>query len=399
MPPDPDGEYERLRRAIAGERLPCVVVDLPALDRNLDRCLAPVRAAGKKLRIATKSVRVPDLLRRLLDRAGPTAAGLMTFAAAETAWLRERGFGDLLLAYPTLQADDLGAIARAAAAGGLLRTVIDCEAHLAALASAARAASTTCRAVIEVDVSYRPVGGRLHLGARRSPVRTPVAALALARAARSMPGVAIDGIMAYEAHIAGLPDLNVARRLFKRLAIPAAAALRGEVVAALRAEGLAPALVNAGGTGSLATSAADPAVTEVTAGSGFLAPHLFDRYDSIALEPACWFACPVVRVPDPGHVTCLGGGWIASGAAGADRLPVPALPAGLELTDAEGAGEVQTPLRTARCTRKLAVGDPVFFRHAKAGEVAEHANEVLLVDGDRIVGPARTYRGEGGCWI
>jgi D-serine deaminase-like pyridoxal phosphate-dependent protein len=272
-------------------------------------------------------------------------------------------------------------------------------------------------AVLELDVSYRPLGalgGGVHLGVRRSPLRTPEALVALARAAREVHGLAIDGIMAYEAHVAGLPEWThaggaaaaalpssagaLARAAFKRLAIPAAAALRGRTVEALRAAGAPPALVNGGGTGSLASSAADPVVTEVTAGSGFFAPHLFDGFAGLALEPACFFACRVARASDAGLVTCHGGGWVASGAAGRDRLPLPWLPAGLELLDVEGAGEVQTPLRTRRCARRLAPGDPVFFRHAKAGEAAERAGEVLLVSGDRVVERARTYRGEGACW-
>ena len=144
--------------------------------------------------------------------------------------------------------------------------------------------------------------------------------------------------------------------------------------------------------------AAEAPITEVAAGSGFLASHLFDRYRDITLEPAACFALQAVREPAAGFVTCLGGGLVASGAAGVDRLPVPYLPPGLRLTGAEGAGEVQTPLRVPEGVR-VALGSPVFFRHAKAGELAEHFNEYLLVRGDRVVGRARTYRGEGKAFL
>jgi D-serine deaminase-like pyridoxal phosphate-dependent protein len=81
-----------------------------------------------------------------------------------------------------------------------------------------------------------------------------------------------------------------------------------------------------------------------------------------------------------------------------DRLPVVALPPGLALLPMEGAGEVQTPLRVGGEV-KLELGDPVFLRHAKAGELAEHFNEYLLLRGHRIETRAPTYRGLGQCFL
>ena len=48
---------------------------------------------------------------------------------------------------------------------------------------------------------------------------------------------------------------------------------------------------------------------------------------------------------------------------------------------------------------QMKIGDPVFFRHAKAGELAEHVTEYLLVRGDRIEDRAPTYRGLGRCYL
>ncbi len=403
-------QYERLKRAVAGERLPCALVLIDEFDANVDRCVAVARTHGKRLRVATKSLRVPALIRRVLERGDAgVRRGLMAYAVTEAAWLAEQGFDDLLVAYPSVQPCDLAALAEATAAGRPIRLVVDSVAHLEALARSGRERGTTCRAVVELDVSYRALGGALHLGPRRSPLRTPEDVVGPFRAASALEGVAIDGIMAYEAHVAGVPDTGPSapglagpvRRLFKRFAVPAAAALRTRAVAAVRAAGFRVDLVNGGGTGSLETTAADPSVTEVTAGSAFLAPHLFDGYrGGPAWRPACFFACQVVRASDPGYVTCHGGGYAASGAAGKDRLPRPWLPAGLSLVDGEGAGEVQTPLRTDGCAVPLAPGDPVFFRHAKAGELAEHYDEYLLVAGDgRVVDRARTYRGHGCCFV
>jgi D-serine deaminase-like pyridoxal phosphate-dependent protein len=174
--------------------------------------------------------------------------------------------------------------------------------------------------------------------------------------------------------------------------------VRAAVVEALRARGLNPVVFNGGGSGSLPTSLAEDALTEVTAGSAFLCGHLFDHYASIEFEPAAYFALQVVRRAAPDIVACHGGGWIASGAAGADRLPVPTHPSGMSLLAVEGAGEVQTPVRVPPSV-SLALGEPVFFRHAKAGELAEHVNEYLLVREGRIIERAPTYRGLGLCWL
>jgi D-serine deaminase-like pyridoxal phosphate-dependent protein len=158
-----------------------------------------------------------------------------------------------------------------------------------------------------------------------------------------------------------------------------------------------PALFNGGGTGSIDAAAQDPSLSEVTAGSGFLASHLFagarERYDGLSLRPALSFALQASRRPAPGMVTCLGGGVVASGEAGASRLPVPWLPAGLSLLAQEGAGEVQTPLRVPPGLDLL--GAKIFFRPAKAGEPLERFNELLLVRGEQLEERARTYRGLG----
>jgi len=428
-----DALYERLRAALAEEALPAVVVLLDAFDRNLALALAAVRGAGKTLRPTTKSLRVPALCRRLVDRGGGLVRGLQCMTAPEAALLAEEGHDDLLVAFPTAREADLRplleAVARAAPAREIrAAVVVDALPHVEALARAASRAGTEARAVIDVDVSWRPAPG-VHMGVRRSPIRSPEDALSLALAARER-GVRVAGIMGYEAHISGVPDepfrgadgdapgllaglggralaglrgraKGLTLAAYKRAARAASSDLRARVTALLRREGFALEVVNGGGTGTLESAARDATLTEVSPGSLFLGSHLYDRFQEARPEPACLFAIPVARASDPGLVTCQGGGWIASGAAGPDRLPLPWLPAGAALLPGEGAGEVQTPLRLPSAGRgaRLAPGDPVFFRHAKAGEVMERVPEVLLWDGERISGRAPTYRGLGRAFV
>lgn len=394
-------------RALLRDRpLPAALVDLEAFDDNA-RCLAAALPdGGPTLRVASKSVRVPALLRRLLD--GPWASrlrGLMTFSAHETAWLADEGFDDLLLAYPIGRADEAAALARAATAARVT-AMVDDVAQARLLSAAAAEAGVTLSVGLDVDASWRPLGGAVHLGVRRSPVRTAEDALRLARAVRPLPGLRVDAVMAYEAQVAGLRDRTPGggpadrlsdgvKRVIKRRSVGLVAARRAAVVDALRAEGFSVDLVNGGGTGSVHSTGRDPVVTEVTAGSGFVCPHLFDGYADLPLRPALFFALAVVRRSDPDHVTCAGGGYVASGPAAVDRLPVVHAPSGWAPLGMEGFGEVQTPLRRGRGAEPLGHGDPVLFRPAKAGELAERFASYLLVRGDEVVDEVPTLRGAG----
>jgi D-serine deaminase-like pyridoxal phosphate-dependent protein len=398
--------WERWRRVLGDEALPAAVLDLDAVDRNLAILLEHMGSAPITMRPASKSVRVPWLLRYLLDAGKGRLAGLMTYAAGETALLAEQGFDDLLLAYPVGRRADADLLAGLAARGTTVRVAIDHPDHVSLLEASAAAASTTLAVCVDVDVSWRPLGGRLHFGVRRSPIRGAADAVALGRLVRAAPHLRLDSVLAYEAQVAGIRDTNPGsryldpiRQVVKSRSIALSAARRAEVVGALRADGHSIQVVNGGGTGSVDSTSRDPTVTELTAGSGFVCSHLFDGYGGLPFAPALFFALAVVRRSDPDHVTCGGGGYIASGPAGADRLPTVHLPPGLQPLAMEGYGEVQTPLRLGPGAPALAIGDPVLCRHAKAGELAERFAEYLVVRGDAIVARVPTLRGLGGCFL
>jgi D-serine deaminase-like pyridoxal phosphate-dependent protein len=392
------GDQKRLEAATAGLEAPFAVVDLDAFDLNAADLLR--RAGSTPVRLASKSVRCRSLIERAL---GAGLQGILAFTLPEALWLAEHGLDDLVVAYPTV---DRGAL-RALAEGpcGRVTVMADCEEHLDMAAQAVRdAGGGPLRVCLDVDAGWWPLRGRVRIGARRSPIRTPEQAGELARAVLGRDELVLDGLMSYEAHIAGVGDRppghplqGAAIRLMQRASARELAGRRAAVVAAVSE--LAPLrFVNGGGTGSVERTAAEPAVTEVSAGSGLYGPTLFDAYSSFAPRPAAWFALPVVRRPDAHTATALGGGYLASGAATADRLPRPALPEGLRLDRREGAGEVQTPLR-GPAAAGLRIGDRVWMRHAKAGELCERFDSLHLIAGDAIVDVVPTYRGEGGTFL
>jgi D-serine deaminase-like pyridoxal phosphate-dependent protein len=405
-------ELERLERATADLEAPFALVDLDALWANADDLVR--RATPKPIRLASKSVRCRALQERVLAR--PGFAGTLAFTLPEALWLAAHGAEDLVVAYPTADRHALRALAALTAERPAARVTVMVD-SLEQLDLIDRALDRSrigdgapLRVCIDLDAGWRTLGGRVRVGAKRSPVHTPAQAAALAFAVLARDGFRLVGIMSYEAQIAGLGDTPPGRP-FRARAIRAIQALSARELAVRRAAAVAAVeqaigeassapleLVNGGGTGSLESTAAEAAVTEVTAGSGLYGPTLFDAYRAFTPRPAALFALPVVRRPEPGVITALGGGYLASGPADSARLPRPHLPAGLRLDPQEGAGEVQTPLLGAAADT-LAIGDRVYLRHAKAGELCERFAGLYLLEGDRIVDEVPTYRGEGQCFL
>jgi D-serine deaminase-like pyridoxal phosphate-dependent protein len=397
--PTPTEAYERYEQVFRGLQPPFAFVDLDAVWSNAADMLK--RAGGKPIRIASKSVRSRPFLSRLLDL-DRGFQGLLTFTLPETLWLWEQGERNLVLAYPTADTGCLTRLARLTAEhpDDAPVVMVDCPEHLDMIESAAGSFVAPIRVAIDIDTSWWPLGGLVKVGPKRSPIRDGEQAAAFAREIDRREGVKLVGLMAYEGQIAGVGD-NVPGKSIKNLAIRQMQAAsikdvrerRAEVVSAV-SEVTELEFVNGGGTGSIELTTAEGAVTEIAAGSGFYAPILFDHYRSFRLNPAAMFALPVVRKPTPRIATALGGGYLASGLGAKDRMPVPHLPAGLRLDSLEGTGEVQTPLKGA-AAEGLEIGDRVYFRHVKAGEMCERFNRLYLVTGSTIRDEVPTYRGEG----
>ena len=389
---------------LADPATPMVVVDLDAFDANADDLVR--RASGTPIRVASKSLRIPALLERALAHNG--FAGVLGYSLREALWLVDQGVSaDVVLGYPTV---DRGAVRRlladeAALAGVTL--MVDDPAHLDLVDELRRTAgvsagsTTEVRVAIDIDAGLRL--GRSHVGPKRSPLHDPHEVIRFAGHVVERPGFALVGVMTYEGQVAGVPDdvprqrakSMVVRRL-KSASMTQLADRRGVIARELR-ELVDLEFWNGGGSGSVEATAADAAVTEVAAGSGLLVPTLFDHYQSFSPRPAAFYGLPVVRRPADGIATVAGGGFVASGPIGKDRAPTPWAPPGLHLTGLEGAGEVQTPL-TGPGVPDLSIGDWVWFRHAKSGELAEHTNVVHLVSGDQVVDSVPSYRGLGCAW-
>jgi D-serine deaminase-like pyridoxal phosphate-dependent protein len=386
--------YQTYREIFRGKTMPFAYVDLDLLDTNIQQILK--RAQTMPIRVASKSVRCAAILKRIFA-ASNQFQGVMCYTAFEAAHLSKHGLDELLIAYPCWQESHVAAVAELVRAGKSVTLMVDSVEHIQHLELLAAKYGVTLPLCLDIDLSMDIPG--LHFGVWRSSIFGADDALKVADAITASPHLKLDGIMGYEAQIAGLGDKgagvrNMMIRLLKRRSIPQIAQRRKAIVDALKTRGIALRFVNGGGTGSVETTIQEDVVTEVTVGSGFYAPALFDAYEAFKHQPAAGFAIEIVRHPKADTYTCLGGGYIASGSTGANKQPVPYLPEGARLTDLEGAGEVQTPI-VYQGGEKLSLGDPIFLRHSKAGELCERFNSLYLVSNKQIVDEVPTYRGEG----
>lgn len=393
--------YQDYKTIFAGRDLPFAFVNLDLLDENI-RQIAQ-RAGTKTVRVASKSVRTLPVLRRILAANPAVFQGIMCFSPAEALYLSRQGLDDLLLGYPCFNSSAVQALCAEIRQGKMITFMVDAPAHVQQLARIAQAENVTIPLCLDLDMSVDFPG--LHFGVWRSSIRAAQPALTLFEEIQRHPQLQLTGLMGYEAQIAGLGDLNPTNplkarivRLLKKRSLPILAERRAETVKLLAAHGAKLRFVNGGGTGSLETTRLEDAVTEVTAGSGFFSPTLFDLYTSFRHSPAAGFAVEITRRPTRNIYTCSGGGYIASGASGPEKQPQPYLPEKAKLTGLEGAGEVQTPV-LYNGPENLQIGDPIFFRHSKAGELCERFNSLLLVQNGQIIDEIPTYRGEGLCFL
>ena len=405
-PPSADVDWAAVDRAVASLDGPVVVLERTAFESNVADLRR--RAGGTPIRVASKSLRVRSVIDDILGRDG--FAGVLAYDLDEAIWLATAsGVDDVLVGYPSARRGSIAALAADEVAAQRVTLLVDSVDHLDLIDDAAPPESRPpLRVAIDLDASLdaRVLG---HIGVRRSPVHTLDDALELARAIVRRPGLRLVGVMSYEAQVAGVGNgvdggwrtgAPLRNRMIRGMQWASMAELRrrrGIVVAALR-EMADLEFVNAGGTGSLEMTAADASVTDIAAGSGFFGGHLFDTYAHFRPAPAVGFGLQVVRRPGPGVVTCHGGGWIASGPPAPDRLPLPVWPAGVTFEPREAAGEVQTPI-LGEGADGLAIGDRVWFRHTKSGEIAEHCTEIVVVEDGEIVDTVPTYRGEGKCFL
>ncbi len=381
--------YLNYTEALQHSPAPAIILNMDFFESNIDWALE--NAGPKNIRLATKSLRSTEII-KMIQSKNSRFQGLMCFTLDEALWLRDMGFKDILMGYPTVDKEALKKLAKNPAEIVLM---VDLPEHLTALNEIAKSENGVFQICVDIDLSLDLPG--LRFGVYRSSLQTVSQVEIFLKTLTTTPYLKLVGLMGYEAQIAGVTDLKSPLiRSLKKISILKLQSRRAAIVDLIKSHHHELRFVNGGGTGSLNSTSTEASVTEVTVGSGIYAPHLFDDYQDFKLKPALCFSLPIVRNPKENIYTALGGGYIASGAQDPSKLPLPFLPEGIKLLKHEQAGEVQTPFES---TYKMKLGDLVFFRHAKAGEICERFNEIHLLRGNRIEKIVKTYRGEGKAFL
>jgi D-serine deaminase-like pyridoxal phosphate-dependent protein len=383
--------YQHYIKLLGKLTSPTLILDLEAMDKNIAWVVS--NSPQKKIRIATKSIRSKDIIKKILA-SHTIFQGVMTYDLREALWLRDEGIKDILMGYPSMDLDSLHEVAKNP---NEITLMVDLEDHLEVLQKLGEQYKTTINVCVDIDLSMDLP--KLHFGVYRSSLNTTEKLKLFSKKLKNCSNLKLVGLMGYEAQIAGVMDKrSAAIRFLKKLSIKKLRRFREECVDQLKADGFELKIVNGGGTGSLLDTGKEHCVTEITIGSGLYAPVLFDFYKNLELKPALFYSLPIVRKPTENIYTCFGGGYIGSGSIDKIKAPTPYLPFGMNLLTFEGAGEVQTPF-SYNGNEKLEIGDSVFFRHAKAGEICERFHNIVLIQNSKIQGYALTYRGEGKTFI
>jgi len=391
--------YNYYKNIFKNTQKPFAFVDMDLFNKNKEDIVK--RAGNKKIRIASKSIRSLDLIKNILS-SNSIFQGVMCYHPLEAVYLSENGLDDLLIAYPIYFAAHISAICKEIKKRKSIIAMVDLPEHIEQLNRIAEQENCILPVCIDIDMSSD--FGFLHFGVRRSKISTTKQAMELFHQIKKLKNLRLDGIMGYEAQIAGVGDFtdssikNFVLSFLKKKSIKEIAKRRCEIVNAIQSQGHQLKFINGGGTGSMESTISESCVTEVAVGSGFYSPALFDNYKNFQHLSAAAYAIEITRNPKPSIYTCYGGGYTASGAMEKNKIPKPYLPEGAKLIDTEGAGEVQTPV-LYKGTEKLKLGDPIFMRHAKAGELCERFNSLLLVAEGKIIDEVKTYRGEGKCFL
>lgn len=388
----------RLDRAFSDLERPFAWLDLDALDKNIRT--VQEACGGKQIRIATKSIRSVEVL-RYVQKNLANVVGFMTFTAAETIFLLQQQFDDLLLGYPVMEEAAIRRLLHFVKDGKSVTFMVDRPEHIQLLAKLGLEIGVRVQVCIDINVSndFKV----LYFGTKRSSLYSLETLTPFLQEIQKTSAIEIVGAMGYEAQIAGVgnrPANALKGKVIEAMQVQAkkqVTQFRRLAIAHIKAYFPNLRFVNGGGSGSMLYTNQQKEVTEITVGSAFYAPALFDQFTHLQLEKAAGFALSVTRKPEKNIVVCHGGGYTASGAIGLDRLPVFYEPSNFAYLSLEGAGEVQTPIKVKG--KHINIGDTIYFRHAKAGELCERFQVLHGIREDKYMGPYTTYRGDGQCFL
>lgn len=337
---------------------PALIVDVPAMERNIARMAAFFGGGPCRLRPHFKAHKTPEIAKRQL--AAGSATGLTCATVGEAEVISEF-CSDILIANEVVSPDKCARVA-ALSRDRTVTIAVDSMAGLAAVVSAALRARVTVGVLVDVNV-----------GQNRCGVSPGDEALDLARHVARTPGVALRGVMGYEGHVQPIADRSE-REVATRRAMTALV----DTADLLRASGLPCGIVSAGGTGTYDISGRVPGVTEIQAGSYALMDSDYGRL-GLPFEQALFVLGTIVSRPVPERIVADCGHKACSKDHG---LPVVV---GVDGASVVGLNDEHATI-TVPADSTVKVGDLIRLRPSHIDPTVNLHDALYAIDGEAVVG-------------
>jgi len=234
---------------------PALLIDLDAMERNIDRMARFFREHGTYWRPHSKCHKCPAIAHKLLA-AG--AIGITCAKLGEAEVMAANGVQDILIANEIVGPRKVERLANLRRHADVM-VCVDDPGNVEALGAAAREKGGTIRVLVEVDI-----------GLNRCGTAPGEEALDLARKIAGTEGLTFSGLMGYEGHVITIEDPEE-----KRAACHEALAhlLRSKEL--IETAGIPVEILSAGGTGDYVISGAYPGITEIQAGGGIFMDRMY----------------------------------------------------------------------------------------------------------------------------
>lgn len=391
--------YYQIKEVLQDQSYPLALVDLDAIDKNFDILAKLAKENHKKIRISTKSLRVPYLIKYLYNKNRSLFSGIMCYRASEASFLfSEYGFEDILIGYPEVSKTELSEFAELAKRGCNISMVVDSQEHLELINSIGEKEKVKLNVVLELDGTLKLLNEKINIGAKNSSIGSIEEFKTRLETIKKSPYVNLKGVMLHEAPLAEHPtslgflaSKNPIRNRIKNISLPRIQEFREKAFDLLIKEGFEAEIINGGNSRSFNVTIKDETLSEVNLGAAFLGADFIE--EKLDLTNALFFAVEVVRKPSSDYITCMGGGYIASGTT-KNSQPKITMPLGLSVTES-GFGEIQTSFKIQDPKLRINLGDPVLLTHTNSGELAEHFSYYIVCRDREIISEETTYRGEG----
>ena len=211
---------------------PCLILDLDALERNIETMGRYAKEMGVRHRVHGKMHKSVDVAKLQEELGGSCGVCCQKVSEAE-AFVRG-GIKDVLVSNQVRDPAKIDRLARLPKLGARVLVCVDDIANVADLSAAAQKHGTEIEVLVEIDC-----------GAGRCGVTTTEAVVAIAQAIDAADGLKFSGIQAYQGAMQHLDSYED-----RKAKIDVAVAMVGDAVEGLKAEGLECDIVGGGGTGS-----------------------------------------------------------------------------------------------------------------------------------------------------